>query len=286
MTRHYGIVTDSNSQITSSLVERYEVLVVPLTVTIDNVDFEEGVDLDADGFYRHFDGERTPEVSTSQPSPGRFLDAYRELEARGCDEIWSIHMSSAMSGTVDSATIAAREVAAIVHIIDTNTASFGVAACVWAAGQALESGADADSVSSRVAQLVEQMGTVFMIGVPHLTERGGRAPDLELGGDGVLVLAMSRGDLEVLGRVDTIDDTIELMEQYTATWTREHGGGVTVAIGDSDEASRPLADRLTARLTPMSGVDEIVQYRVGPSVGAHTGPGTFGLFVFPTINLN
>ena len=68
--RRFGIVTDSNSQITADLVERFDVEVVPLTVTIDGADHLEGVDLDADGFYGHFSNGHAPEVSTSQPAPG------------------------------------------------------------------------------------------------------------------------------------------------------------------------------------------------------------------------
>jgi DegV family protein with EDD domain len=274
-----GIVTDSNSQITEGLVARFAVEVVPMTVTIDGDDHEEGVDLDADGFYACFDGGAVHEVTTSQPSPGRFAVAYRRLADRGCTEIVSIHIAEAMSGTVTSATIAAREAPVPVHVIDTGSASFGVAVCVWAAGVAVGRGALVDDIRRRIDHLVPRIGTVFMVGVPHLTERGGRAEGVDLDGDGIPVLAMSGGTLEVLERVSTVEDAIDVMSTYAAGW----GDGVTVAIGTADAPSRALADGLTAALADLPGVDAVVQYRIGPSVGAHTGPGTFGLFVFPTI---
>jgi DegV family protein with EDD domain len=279
----YGIVTDSSSQITADLVARFGIDVVPLVVTIDGTDFLEGVELDADGFYAGFEDGRTPEISTSQPSPGAFAEAYGRLAERGCDEIWSIHISEAMSGTVGAARLAARDAAVPVHVVDTESASFGVSVCVWAAAVALGRGGNPDDVRRRIGGLVERLGTAFMVGVPHLTERGGRAAGVELDGDGIPVLAMNAGDLQVLDRVSTVEDTIDVMSTYARSWLEREPDGITVAIGTADTPSRPLAARLEAALVGLPGVDAVIHYRIGPSIGAHTGPGTFGLFVFPTI---
>lgn len=279
----HGIVTDSSSQITSTLADRFDVEVVPLVVTIDGVEYLERDQLDADGFYRHFEGGHTPEVSTSQPSPGAFVAAYRRLADRGCTEIWSIHIAEAMSGTVGAARLAARDAAVPVHVVDTGSASFGVSVCVWAAGVALERGGNVDDVRRRIDGLVERLGTAFMVGVPHLTERGGRVSGIELDGDGVPVIAMNAGQVELLDRVTTVEDTIDVMSTYARAWLEREPAGITVAIGTADAPSRPLSDRLDLALRGLAGVDDVIHYRVGPSVGAHTGPGTFGLFVFPTI---
>jgi fatty acid-binding protein DegV len=90
---------------------------------------------------------------------------------------------------------------------------------------------------------------------------------------------MAGGRVEVLDRVSTIEDTIDVMSTFATGW----GDGVTVAIGTSDTSSYALGERLEQALSGIAGVDQVVRYRIGPSVGAHTGPGTFGLFVFPTI---
>jgi DegV family protein with EDD domain len=287
--RRIGIVTDSSSQITLNLVERFEVEVVPMTVTIDGIDHLEGVDLDADMFYAAFEGganvgarhqPSSPEISTSQPSPGRFAECYERLAERGVEQIVSLHLSASMSGTVDSARLAAAASPVDVTVIDTGSASFGVAVCVWAAGVAIDRGANVDDIRRRVAALVPRIATAFMVGVPMLTERGGRAPGVDLDDDdGIAVLAMAGGALEVIERVTTVDDATDAMATYARAW----GDGVTVAIGTSDHASAPLAERLERALTGLDGIDQVIHYRIGPSVGAHTGPGTFGLFVYPTI---
>ena len=277
--RRIGIVTDSSSQITDDLVERFDVEVVPMTVTIDGTDHLEGVDLDADAFYRTFEGGATPEISTSQPAPGRFTEAYARAAERGVDHIVSLHLSAAMSGTVDSARLAAPDAPVEVTVIDTGSASFGVAVCTWATGVAIDRGADVGDIERRVANLVPRMATSFMVGVPLLTERGGRAADVELSDDGISVLGMADGHLEVLDRVTTVDDTIDVMSTYATSW----GHGTTVAVGTSDRSSRRLSERLERALAGLDAIDDVIHYRIGPSVGAHTGPGTFGLFVFPTI---
>ena len=127
-----GLVTDSNAQLPPELATRYGVEVVPLTVTVDGEAFAEGVDLDADAFYARFD-HGTPTVSTSQPSPGAFAEAYARVAERGATEILSIHIGSAVSGTLNSARIAVAGSPVPVRLVDTGTASFGVACCVWEA---------------------------------------------------------------------------------------------------------------------------------------------------------
>ena len=277
--RTIGIVTDSSSQITADLLDRFEIEVVPLTVTIDGTDHLEGVDLDADAFYAAFDAPTAPVISTSQPSPGQFAESYARVAERGVDHIVSLHLSSTMSGTVDSARVAASTAPVEVTVIDTGSASFGVSVCVWATGVAIDRGANVDDIERRVANLVPRIATSFMVGVPLLTERGGRAADVDLTEDGLAVLGMANGKLEVLERVTTIDDTVDVMSTYATSW----GDGMTVAIGTADDPSRRLSDRLERALTGLDAVDDVIHYRIGPSVGAHTGPGTFGLFVFPTI---
>ncbi len=278
-----GLVTDSNSQIPPDLVARFHVEVVPMTVTVDGVDHLEGGGFDADDFYHHFADGSTPEVSTSQPSPGRFAGAYQRLAERGCTEIVSVHIAEAMSGTVASAQLASATAPIPVRVIDTGSASYGVAVCVWAAGVAIARGGLADDIERRIADLVPRIGTAFIVGVPQLAERGGRTDAVELDGDGIPVLAMSGGRLDVLERVTTVEDTIDVMSTYAAGWVGRVDATVTVAIGTADEPSRPLTERLQLALADVPGVDDVVHYRIGPSVGAHTGPGTFGLFVFPTI---
>jgi DegV family protein with EDD domain len=255
--------------------------VVPLTVTIDGEPYLEGVDLDADAFYRRFDGGRRPEVSTSQPSPGAFARAFRDLADRGAEAILAVHIGSAISGTVNSARLGAEAAPVPVRVVDTGTASFGVACCVWEAGEALAGGATLEEAAGVAGEVGAGVGTVFTVGALHLARAGGRlAPEgLDAGGsDPVPVLTMAGGEMQVVGRAADLDGAVEAMTAHVLAG----GPSLRVGVGVADAAGAALSEALEERLARAPVVREVVRYRIGPSVGAHTGPGTAGAFFYPS----
>ena len=278
-----GVVVDSNSQLPPELVERFGIEVVPLTVTVDGVDHLEGVDFDADEFYAHWAGGHTPRIETSQPAPGRFRDVYERLAAKGATAILSIHIAESMSGTLNSARLAAEAVPVPVRLVDSGTASFGIACCAWAAAEAIEWGADLDTAEAVATARADRLRTSFVVGVPQLIDRSGRADGVgveAVAEAGVPVLAMSGGDLSVIATADDLEHAVDAMVADALAWPASSSDGLRVAVGTSDATSAPMSAALTAALSADDRVAELVQYRIGPSVGAHTGPGTAGLFVF------
>lgn len=282
-----GVVVDSNAQLPDELAERFGIEVVPLVVTVDGVEYREGVDLDADAFYDHWRSGAPPEVTTSQPSPGDVAEVYRRVVDAGVTEILSVHIAESMSGTLNSARLASGSVDVPVRLVDTGTASFGISCCAWAAAEAIAHGADVAAAADVAQARAAALRTSFVVGVPELTDRSGRAQGVEVGAaaaEGVPVLAMSGGDLVVLDTVTDLDAAVDAMVADTLAWPSRSpapsADGLRVAIGTSDESSRPVSIALTERLTGHPDVADVVQYRIGPSVGAHTGPGTAGLFCF------
>jgi DegV family protein with EDD domain len=278
-----GIIVDSNSQMPQELADRFGIGIVPLSVTIDGVEYIEGVDLDADTFYGSWDNGHTPTIETSQPSPGAFVEVYRHLVEAGATELLSIHISAAMSGTLNSARIAASEMDVPVRLVDTGTASFGISCCAWAAAEAISNGADLDTASEIASQRAASLRTSFVVGVPKLIDRSGRAEGVEVervAADGIPVLAMTGPDLAVLATATDVDAAVTAMVDDALAQTASSELGLRIAVGTSDATSRPVAEALTLALSGNRSVADVVQYRIGPSVGAHTGPGTSGLFVF------
>lgn len=272
-----GICTDSNSQLPAALAQRYGIEVVPLTVTIDDVDYLEGVDLSADGFYEKYAHGACPMVSTSQPSPGQFAVAYEDLAARGCTEILSIHVTSSVSGTINAARLAAHSVTMPVRLVDSGTASFGVSCCVWAAAAAVADGASVDAAASIAEQVAPTIGNVFVVGALDYLHGGDPGRSVDSAGEGLPVLSLRDGRVDVVQRAATALDAVNSMAAYTLNW----GNRLRVAIGHSDAATEPLADALEEALSEAAGVLDVVRYRIGPNIGAHTGPGTVGCFMFP-----
>jgi len=273
------IVTDSNAQVPDGLRRRFGIEVVPLTVVVDGVEHAEGEDLDADVFYARFaDGK--PDVSTSQPSPGRFATTYDALAAAGATEILSIHIGSAVSGTLNSARIAAQGSPVPVRLVDTGTASFGIACCVWEAAEAVAGGAAAEDAAVIAESVGATVGNVFVVGALDLARAGGRlaagvADTADV--DAIPVLSLVGGEIRPVGQARDVDEAAEVMATYARTW----GDGLRCAVGIADAAAAPLGQALEDRLGAAPEVKEVVRYRVGPSVGVHTGPGTAGAFFYP-----
>lgn len=259
------------------LAERLGVEVVPLTVTIDDIDFLDGVGLIADEFYARFTPEHRPAVSTSEPSPGQFAAAYEDLAARGCTEILSIHISAAVSGTVKAARLGAHATAEPVRVVDSGTASFGTSCCVWAAADAIARGATLEQAALVAEQLAPSIGNVVMVSSIEHLRRSGRWADLPEG-DGIAVFSFRNTVLEVLARPATVLEALNFMAAYTISW----GDRLRVAVSHSDPASKPLADALESAVGEAASVVDLVRYRIGPSAGAHTGPGSVGCFMFST----
>ena len=272
-----GLVTDSNAQLPPELLERYGVEVVPLTVMLDGVDHLEGVDLDADAFYAAFAEGTSPQVATSQPSPGLFAAAYRRLAEAGAQEILSIHIGSSVSGTLNSARLAATDSPVPVRVVDTGTASFGVGCCVWEAAEALRAGATGEEAAAVAEALAPRIGNVFVVGALDLVRAGGRLAAGTPAGEGIPVLSLVEGAVQVVGTAADVDEATAVMSDRV----RSAGEGLRVAVGIADAAAAPLWQALEAALVGAPEVREVVRYRVGPSVGAHTGPGTAGAFFYP-----
>jgi fatty acid-binding protein DegV len=259
-----GICTDSNSQLLQTLAERHAIEVVPMTVTVGDHEYLEGVDLDTDDFYELLRLDPQPTVSASQPSPGQFAAAYESLLHRGCDEIVSVHVTASMSGALSSARLAARSLPVPVRLVDSGTASFGVTLCVWAAADAVARGATLDEAVRVAETLAPQIGMVFMRDAP---DEGAEIP----------VLSLVGGHIKVVSHAKTKADGVGTMAAFASGW----GPRLRVGVGLADRPSEPLTEALELALRHTGAVAEMVRYRIGPSIGAYTGIGAVGCFMCP-----
>jgi len=142
-----AIITDSCADLTVEVAQKHGIVVVPLTVTIDDRSWVDGELSQAEFFERMNAAPSLP--TTSQPSVGAFVEAYREaLET--ATEVVSVHISSKLSGTISSARQAAEQFAGRVHIVDTLNLSWGQGLQVLEAAKAAAEGLDARAVVERV----------------------------------------------------------------------------------------------------------------------------------------
>jgi fatty acid kinase fatty acid binding subunit len=270
-----GLVTDSNAQLPADLRARYQVGVVPLTVVLDGQPYREGVDITTGDFYARLGGGA--EVSTAAPSPGEVLAVYEQAATAGATEILSIHIGSNTSATVNAVTVAAGSSPVPVEIVDTGTASFAVACCVWAAGEVLNGGGDLTHAADVARHVADQVGNVFIVGALDLARRGGRLAADATQNEGLPVLALAGGQMNAVGHVHDVESAVDAMTDYFV----EVAAGQPQRAGVGDALAPELAGEYAARLAVRPEVVELVRYEIGPSVGAHTGAGTVGACFFP-----
>ncbi len=273
-----ALVTDSSSQLPSELVDRFDVTVVPIPVLVDGVEYQEGVDLDADGFYALFADDVIPDVSTSQPSPGRFTEAYRRLVDGGATEIVSVHVTESMSGTLNSARLGAQAVDVPVRLVDTGTTSFGISCCLWEAAEILASGGGVDEAVARAEATAEIVRSVFILQALDFVLKGGRAAGRRIDlVDDVPVLRTKGSQIAQVASGRGVEELCDLM----AAEMHADGDPIRVALCTADADAMVFTRGLEARLAERIDIVELVHYRVGPSIGVHTGPGTAGGFWYP-----
>ena len=118
MSKKIALITDSTCDLPREYLDKYNIQVVPLTIVWGKEQFRDGVDLTANDFYRRLDTDPTM-PTTSQPTPMEMVQAYKDAILKGAEEILIITISSAMSGTYDSAQKAAE----MVEVIETGRTS-------------------------------------------------------------------------------------------------------------------------------------------------------------------
>lgn len=264
-----GVATDSGAQLPPSLAARLGIEVVPLTVTVGDREFLEGVDLNVDQLYDLLD-EGAHGVTVAQPSPGQCAVAFEDLAARGCSAIVALHSSLSDCNTLHSARLATRSSPVPVRIIDCGSVSFGVGCCAWAAAEAAAGGASVDEIVGVVETLGPQLDHVFTTGPSRHQPEAGIYVATGIG-PGVVPLAC----------VPDARAAVAAMAGYLL----DRPGPLRIGVGASAREALPLADELERALwdagRPGGRVVEVVRYRIGAGLAPRMRPGTVGCFVVP-----
>jgi DegV family protein with EDD domain len=271
------VVTDSTADLpdTTDGVE-----VVALSVAFGDETFVPGETIDAEGFYARLASSATLPV-TSQPTPDAFARTYARLAAAGARQVVSVHCSSALSSTVDSARVAAQHAPVPVRVVDSRLVGGVLGLAVLAAARIADAGGDADAVVAAVERVRDQGVGLLVVDTLEYLRRGGRlsGPQAALG-----------TALRVKPLLHVIDGRVEVRER-ARTLTRALGRAVDVVEGvasggDVDvmvvhaavpERAAALAEQIDGRVRVRARhVAEI-----GPIVGAHVGPGAVGVAAVP-----
>jgi DegV family protein with EDD domain len=226
---------------------------------------------------------RGQQVSTSRPTPGDFVAAYRRCLAAGADRVVSVHLSAELSGTWDAARLAAAQVGEhVVTVIDSRSTAMGTGFAVLAAARAATEGASAEAVADVARTTAEATRTYFVVDTLEHLRRGGRigAAAAVLGTALAVkpVLHMVDGQVVPLEKVRTSGRALSRLVQRAVDTAGE--GPASIAVHHLAAPER--ADRLAAELHDrLPNLRELHVSELGAAIGAHVGPGSLGIVVLP-----
>jgi DegV family protein with EDD domain len=278
-----AVVTDSTAYLPPAVIEKYGIEVVPLYVVLAGRSGREGSEIGPDDVARAL-SVRGGTVSTSRPTPGDFVAAYRRCLGGGADRLVSIHLSAELSSTSDAARMAASQVGEhLVTVVDSRSTAMGMGFAVIAAARAAAEGADAATVAEVARDTAAATRTFFMVDTLEHLRRGGR-----IGSAAALlgtalsvkpVLHVRGGKVVPLEKVRTTARALNRLVQHAV----EAADDAPVALAVHHLAAPDRADRLAAELR--SHVPDLVELYVselGAAIGAHVGPGAVGVVIAPS----
>ena len=278
-----AIVTDSTAYLPADLLASQGIRVVPLHVVVGGQAFREGVDIttaEVAAALRTF----TP-VSTSRPSPQQFLEAYEAAAAGGADSVVSVHISADMSGTAESAAIAASLSPIMVEVVDSRSIGMAMGYAVLSAAEAARQGENTKAVAAIAIARAKAATVIFYVDTLEHLRRGGRigAASALLGSALAIkpLLTMADGRIKPIEKVRTAARALSRLEELALRAADAAGdSGVDIAVHHLDSPARAgdLVERLRAR-APSTAKVALVE--LGAVVGAHVGPGTIAVAISP-----
>ncbi|MBA2455770.1 MAG: DegV family protein [Nocardioidaceae bacterium] len=281
MSRRVALVTDSTSSLPGDVLRERGIVVVPLQVVIGAKSYDEGTQATPQTVATAL-REFAP-VSTSRPSPEAFLRVYLDAAESGCTAVVSVHLSGEVSGTYESAELAAGKAPLPVETVDSRHVGMGTGFAVLAAADALDAGATAVQAARAAAARAAVTRAYFYVDTLEYLRRGGRiGAAAALLGSALAVkplLVVTEGRIGPLEKVRTTGRALNRIEELAAEAAAASSTPVEVAVQHLASAER--ADAVAGRLKERLGLQQVYVSEVGAVIGAHVGPGMLAVVVAP-----
>jgi DegV family protein with EDD domain len=226
-------------------------------------------------------------VSTSRPSPAVLLEAYEQAVADGATAIVSVHLSGEMSGTFESAQLAAQQASVPVIPVDTRQVGVATGFAVLAAHAVVEAGGSAEEAATAARHRAEASRSLFYVDTLEYLRRGGRigAAGALLGGALAIkpLLSIEDGRVATLEKVRTSARALSRLEELAVEAAGDQQVDVGVAHLASEARAGTLTERLATRLADQLDGREVWCGELGAVLGAHVGPGMLAVCVSPRV---
>ncbi len=280
--RKIGIVMDSTGYLPNDILEQFHIRVVSLNVNIGDETFSETELTNVVYFEKlsHISGLST----TSQPSVGLFLETYESMLAEGIEDIVSIHISSAISGTLHSAQMA-KDLASSsnIHIVDSSSSALGLGVLAWAAAEWAERGLSALEIIEQLHYLKQQTELYFIVDTLENLRKGGR-----IGGAAALVGTIlqikpilyfnQQAHIDVFDKVRSRSRAWQrVLDELNRALTSGERYRICVMHVNIPEEGETLLNELKVRYPE----HEVRLFEAGAVIATHVGQGAFGLTFHP-----
>ena len=273
------IFTDSTADIRPALAER--IPAVPLMIRFGDKEFVDGVTMSRAAFYQELQ-VCTDLPTTSQPAPTLFEEAYAEAVEAG-DQVIVITISSKLSGTFQSANIAAMDFDDDVFVIDSESATIGAGLLAERALQMAEQGMSAKDIAAALEEDKKKLTLFATLDTLEYLVRGGRLSRVAGIAGGLLnikpVITIRNGAIEVIGKARGNKQGNTMMAKEI-----EKCGGIdfskpvmTGYTGLNDELLKKYLADSAAQLAPAGELDSTI---ISGTIGTHVGPGAFAIVFF------
>ncbi|KLU58906.1 DegV domain-containing protein [Peptococcaceae bacterium CEB3] len=280
--RKTAVVMDSTGYLTQDILEKFQIRVVPLNVTIGEETFAETEISTLDFLSKLRRSSAFP--TTSQPSVGDFLRVYEDLFAAGAESIVSLHLSEGLSGTVVAARMA-RDLATKhdVHVLDSGTGALAFGLLAWAAAEWAEAEVPVQRIVERLQELKRETRLYFILETLENLRRGGR-----IGGGAALVGTLlqikpilyvnEKGQIDVFAKVRSRTKAWQRVQDELA---KDLASGRPYRICVQHVGSPDLGEKIAYELRREYPEQEIRVFGAGPVIATHVGQGAFGLAYLP-----
>ncbi|TDO71143.1 DegV family protein with EDD domain [Halanaerobium saccharolyticum] len=281
-----GIITDSTCDLNQEVLEKYEVEVIPLSVHFGEAEFQDGVDINPEAFFNKLDQNKEL-PHTSRPAPALFMKKYRELLQK-YDQLLSIHVSAALSGTFESAKLAAREVAAEkITVLDSSTISLGLGMLVTLAAKLIEKGKKLNEVIKTIKKAKNNLYLYFTVKDLTFMEKGGRIGKASsfLGSifsiNPVISISTETGKVKPIAKVRgqhrAQDKIIEEIEEKIGD---EKNIWLGFAHGDRKSDLTDTKNKLIEIIKQDNNLNlKTFNSRISATLGCHVGPTVYAVIV-------
>jgi len=270
------IVTDSSADLPAELVQQHQITVLPCYVVVDDQTLKDGVDIQADDFYRRLQaGGPTP--TTAQPTVADFQAVYQDLTSQG-DQVVSIHVSGKLSGTLNSAEQAKGSLyGEAVEIIDSRLAAMPLGLVVLEAAALAAEGGSHQEVAEKVRQGLDLHHGLFALDTLEFLQKGGRIGKAQAFLGSVLnvkpILRLHEGEAHPVERPRNRERAMHRLVELV----KELGPVRRMAVIHSTDAERMAV--LKQELTGLLPADQIIEARFGSTLGTYIGPDALGVAI-------